>query len=91
MIKKYLKQFIECHYGILNRILHIIGFSVIGVGIYYKSLIFVLTGAVIQELGHFYQYAKTGKFRDSPWHCLKPQSLFAYPILILIIVYVLIG
>ncbi len=66
MLKVYLRQFIICHEGILNKILHIVGFGFIGVGIFYKSLFFVLTGAVIQELGHFYQYMKTGEKKYSP-------------------------
>lgn len=88
MLKKYFKQFIECHDGTINKILHVVGFSIIGCGIFYKLLSLVLAGAIIQEAGHFYQYAKTEKLKYSPWHCLKPQSIFAYPILILIMIYV---
>ncbi len=86
---KYFQQFIDCHDGLFNRIIHIVGFSLIGIGILEKSLSFVIIGGVTQELGHFYQYAKTKKFKDSPLYCLKPQSIFALPLLILIILYVL--
>jgi len=91
MLKKYFSQFIDCHHGIFNKILHLIGFGMIGAGIFNKNLSFVIAGALIQELGHFYQYSKTRKLKDSPWHCLRPQLLFAYPILALITLYVLIG
>ena len=93
MIKMDLKEsfleFIGCHGGIVNRILHIIGLIFIVIGIIQKNVFFVLLGAVIQESGHFYQYAKTKKEIDNPLHCFKPQLIFAYPLLILIIIYVL--
>lgn len=89
MIKKYFKQFIDCHKGTLNRIIHIIGFILIGIGIIEKSLLLVISGGITQELGHVYQYAKTKNFKESPLYCLKPQSIFAYPLFILIILYVL--
>lgn len=87
--KKTFKQFIECHNGTLNRIIHIIGFTFIGIGIFEKSLFWVITGGITQELGHFYQYAKTKKLTDSPLYCLKPQLFFAYLPFILIILYVI--
>ncbi|HWY79544.1 MAG TPA: hypothetical protein VNW29_04240 [Candidatus Sulfotelmatobacter sp.] len=49
----------------------------------------LITGGVTQELGHVYQYAKTKNFKESPLYCLKPQSIFAFPSFILIILYVL--
>lgn len=88
MIALRLKEFIRCHKGTLNRVLHIVGFSLIGVGIWQKSFFFAIAGAITQELGHFYQYAKTKNIKDSPFYCLKPQALFAYPIFILILVYI---
>jgi hypothetical protein len=91
MLKKYFIQFVDCHEGNINKVLHVIGLSLVGIGIYYKSLAFVLVGSVVQELGHTYQYLKTRDPKASPWHCLKPQSIFAYPILILIIIYVVWG
>ena len=90
-INNYLEQFIECHNGILNRIIHVIGFALIGIGIMEKSLFWVITGGITQELGHFYQYAKTKKPTDSPLYCLKPQLIFAYLPFFLIILYVVLA
>ena len=89
MIKNYLKQFIECHKGTLNRVIHIAGFAIIGFGIFEKSIFLVLGGAIFQELGHVYQYIKTKNPKYSPLYCFKPQTLFAYPLFIIIILYVL--
>ncbi len=89
IIKKYLKQFIECHHGTINKLIHILGFGIIGVGIFEKSIFLVIVGAVVQELGHVYQYIKTKNPKYSPLNCFKPQTLFAYPLFILIILYVL--
>ena len=88
MIASRLKEFIRCHKGTINRLLHVIGFTLIGLGIWQKSFLLVIGGAVTQELGHFYQYAKTRNIKDSPFYCLKPQALFAYPIFTLILLYV---
>ena len=89
MIAERLTQFIRCHKGTMNRSLHIAGFSLMGLGILEKSLTLVISGSVVQELGHIYQYVKTRDFKDSPFYCLKPQLLFAYPLFILIIIYVI--
>ena len=89
MTTSLLKQFIRCHNGSINRIIHIVGFALIGIGIVDKSLLLVIIGGITQELGHFYQYAKTRNIKDSPLYCIKPQSLFAYPIFVLIILYVI--
>ncbi len=88
-LKIYFHQFIECHIGTLNRIIHVIGFAFIGVGIIEKSLFWVILGGITQELGHFYQYAKTKRITDSPLYCLKPQLVFAYFPFILIMLYVI--
>lgn len=88
-IKKLFNEFVICHDGTVNKLIHIVGFATIGVGIIEKSLFYVIAGGVIQESGHFYQYFKTKQYKYSPLSCLKPQSLFAYPIFILIILYVL--
>lgn len=87
---KYFRQFIDCHDGTLNRAIHMVGFFLIGLGIIEKSLWLVFAGGVTQELGHMYQYAKTHKLKDSPLYCLKPQSVFAFPIFILIVLYVIV-
>ena len=89
MINTYLNQFIGCHKGTINRIIHIIGFALIGLGIIEKSLVYVCAGGSAQELGHMYQYLKTRKLTDSPVYCIKPQLIFAYPLFILIILYIL--
>ena len=88
-LKQHFLEFIGCHGGTVNRILHMIGFILIFVGIIIKNVYIVLVGAVVQEKGHFYQYSKTKEKKDSPLQCLKPQLIFAYPLLILIIIYVL--
>jgi len=85
----YLKEFIECHEGVLNRIIHIAGLGIIVWGIFEKSVSLVILGALIQEGGHFYQYWKTGDKKYSPWFCFKPQLFFAYPLFILIILYII--
>ena len=87
--KDLLKTFIDCHEGFLNKALHIIGLLVLFYGLLEKSLLFVLLGAFIQELGHVYQYIRTKEKKASPWTCLKPQSVFAYPLLVVAIIYVL--
>jgi len=89
MIAGQLKQFIRCHEGTINRLLHIAGFGLLGVGVWQLNIWLVLLGGVVQEFGHIYQYAKTRDFKDSPFYCIKPQALFAYPVFILLIIYVL--
>lgn len=88
-IKKLYHDFIICHDGTINRLIHVVGFTIIGLGIIEKSLLYVIAGGIIQESGHFYQYFKTKQYKYSPLSCLKPQSVFAYPLFILIILYVL--
>ena len=87
----YLKQLIECHDGFINRLIHLVGFTLIGIGIIDKSLILLFAGGIIQELGHFYQYIKTKNFKYSPLFCLKPQLIFGYPLFILAILYVVLA
>ena len=89
MIGKYWKQFVKCHTGTINRFIHIIGFALIGFGVVEKSLMLVVAGGITQELGHFYEYYRTKNPQSSPLACIKPQSIFAYPIFILIIIYVI--
>ncbi len=88
MVKSQWIKFVECHTGLLNKLIHVVGFALIGLGILEKSLPLVLLGAVVQEFGHIYQYMKTHEGRFSPWQCFKPQLLFAYPLLLIIILYV---
>lgn len=88
-LKKLFSDFVVCHEGGVNRVIHLIGFAMIGLGIWEKNIFLVLGGGIVQELGHVYQYAKTKQFKYNPFACLKPQSVFAYPIFILIILYVL--
>lgn len=71
MIKKYFRQFVECHQGTLNKIIHIVGFTIIGVEIIEKSLLFVIIGGITQELGHFYQYFKTKESKRKPFILFK--------------------
>jgi hypothetical protein len=88
IIQKYFKDFIDFHEGVLNKVIHIIGFALIGLGIIQKSLFLVIIGGITQEMGHVYQHAKTKKQKDSPWHGIKCQSIFAIPFFILIVIYV---
>jgi hypothetical protein len=87
----YFRQFIECHEGLVNRLIHVIGFALIGLGIIEKNIWLVVSGGVIQELGHFYEYGRTRDPKSSPWFCLKPQLLFAYPLFVLVVLYVLLA
>lgn len=86
---KLLHQFISCHDGKLNRIMHVIGLSFLIYGVFQKNLSLLIIGSIIQELGHFYQFHQTGQLKDSPLACLKSQSLFVYPIFIILIIYTL--
>jgi|GEM_PF-2093493 len=87
----YFKQFIECHDGIANRLLHILGFALMILGIIEKSFMLVIAGALIQESGHFYQYIMTKKIKYNPLFCLKPQLIFFYPLFALVILYILLA
>lgn len=78
-----------CHEWNVNKFLHFIGFSLVFLWIIYKNIYLVLLGGIIQELGHVYQYYQTKDKKHSPFTCMKPQSLFAYPIFFLIIMYVI--
>jgi len=90
-IKKLFNDFVICHDGTANKLIHVVGFSILGLGIFEKSLLYVIAGSITQELGHFYQYFKTKQYKYSPLSCLKPQSVFAYPLFILVILYVLLA
>ena len=89
MIRKYFREFIKCHDGITNRLSHLVGLGFVIAGILERSFWLVILGAAIQELGHAYQYVKTGDKKYSPLFCLKSQSIFVYPAFAAIIVYVL--
>ncbi|HSX39063.1 MAG TPA: hypothetical protein VLI92_00495 [Candidatus Saccharimonadales bacterium] len=89
MIYTYLKDFIVCHNGIVNKLFHIIGFTIIGFALVEKSLVLLILGGLTQELGHFYQYSKTNNIKYSPLYCVKPQALFAYPIFLLMVFYII--
>lgn len=89
MIKKYFKEFIKCHDGIVNRLSHLAGLGFVVAGILERGFWLVILGAIIQEAGHAYQYLKTGEKKYSPLFCLKSQSIFVYPVFAAIIIYVL--
>ncbi|MBI2797795.1 hypothetical protein HYX70_00665 [Candidatus Saccharibacteria bacterium] len=88
MLGKRLREFMRCHQGKVNLLLHVVGYSLVGVGIWQKSFWYVIAGAIVQELGHFYQYVKTKNYKDSPLYCLRSQVLFALPALSLILIYI---
>ena len=85
----YLKQFIECHDGIVNKLIHVVGVIIIIFGIYYKNIPIVLLGFLVPELGHTYQYWKTKNIKYAPWFCIKSQLRIVPPVIILIILYIL--
>jgi len=87
----YFKQFIECHEGMINRLAHVLGFSLMIFGVIYKNLLVFLIGGIFQEAGHFYQYSKTKDERHSPLFCLKPQLIFFYPLFFLAIACILLA
>ncbi|MBT4446550.1 hypothetical protein HOA92_00790 [archaeon] len=89
-IKHLFLEFIGCHGGKVNRFLHVLGLALILTSIFQKNIYLLIIGAIFQEMGHFYQYYKTKNKSESPLQCLKPQLLFAYPLLIIIIIYILI-
>ncbi|MBI3385114.1 hypothetical protein HY030_02905 [Candidatus Gottesmanbacteria bacterium] len=91
MFKKYFQQFVDFHEGTVNKIIHLVGFALLGLAIIEKSLLLVFVGGLTQELGHIYQYAKTKKQSVNPLHGLKGQSLFALPFFVLIVLYVLLA
>lgn len=80
-------QFVRCHHGTINIVVHVIGFGLVGFGVWEKSVLLIITGAITQELGHVYQYLKTRNIKDSPLYCIKPQAFFAYPLFIFLILY----
>lgn len=88
-MQKLFNEFVICHDGTANRLIHILGFLTIGIGIIEKNLFYVLLGGIIQELGHFYQYYTTKNYKYSPLFSIKPQSLFFLPIYILMVLYVI--
>lgn len=90
MLVERINQFIRCHQGVVNKLIHIVGFIILGIGIWQTSVWLVIAGGVTQELGHVYQYLKTRDPKASPFYCLKPQLLFAYPIFAVILVYVIV-
>lgn len=89
MIKKYLNEFIKCHDGLVNRLSHLVGLGFVVAGTLERSFLLVILGAAIQEAGHAYQYLKTGDKKYSPLFCLKSQSIFVYPVFVIILIYVL--
>jgi len=88
-IQKKSADFIICHEGILNKVLHGIGLILIIISIWQKEIIFLIIGGLIQESGHFYQYYKTKLIQHSPKQCVKTQVIFAYPVFAIIAAYIL--
>lgn len=78
-----LHEFISCHHGRANRLLHVVGTLVTFAAVLGKSLLILGLGLAIQEAGHFYQFAKTRKRQHSPVTCLRGQFLFAFPLIAL--------
>lgn len=87
----YLKQLIECHEGTVNRLIHLVGFVLIGFGLMEKSLMLVIAGFVVPESGHFYQYAITKNIKQSPLFCFRPQLIYVFPLFVLAVLYVVLA
>ena len=87
MSSAYLKDFLECHSGKINGVLHVIGLALQGVAIFEKSIPLFVLGGVSQELGHVYQYVKTGKTEHSPWFCARSQHFLAHILFVLVVLY----
>jgi len=90
-VQDYFKEFIKCHDGMVNRLLHIIGFIIIYFGIIKINIWWFIVGTIIQEIGHVYQYLKTKKIIYHPLYCFKPQLIFAFPIYIAFMIYILLS
>ena len=83
------KEFITCHEGVVNRIFHIVGITLVIFGLLNKDIVLFIVGAFTQEFGHVYQYLKTKQYKYSPLFCFKPQLLFAYPLFLIGALYIL--
>ena len=88
LIQMY-RNFIICHEGTINRILHVLGIALVIFGLFDKDIVIFIAGAFIQEFGHVYQYFKPKQYKYSPLFCFKPQLLFAYPLFLIGALYIL--
>ena len=88
ILQDWFKKLIDCHQGIINRLFHVFGIGLAFIGIFEKSILLLFIGAIIQELGHFYEYWRTGDPKSSPWYCFKPQIIF-WIMFVLMIFYIL--
>ncbi len=88
ILKTWFDKLIDCHKGVINRLLHVLGIGLVFVGIFEKSLWLLVVGAVLQEFGHFYEYWRTRDPKSSPWYCFRPQIIF-WVIFVLMIVYII--
>ncbi len=89
MIPTSLKEFIECHTGKMNAVLHVIGLMLFGNSLVEKNVLLVIAGGFSMELGHVFQYSITRNRKHSPWYCAKSQFFIAHALFILAILYVL--
>lgn len=90
-MKKIIKDFIVCHEGVINKIFHLVGFVLVGYGLWKLDIYFYILGVITQEGGHFYQYIKTKDYKYSPLNCLKPQAIIAYPLFALGLIYIILN
>ena len=88
ILQTWFHKLIACHKGTINRLLHVVGIGLVFIALFQKSILLLIAGAVLQELGHFYEYWRTRDPKSSPWYCFRPQMIF-WVVLVLIIGYIL--
>ena len=60
-----LKTFItKFHSGVLNQLLHLIGFILLFYGIFKLNLVIAILGFTVQEIGHIYNHFFVFKGKD---------------------------
>lgn len=89
----------EFHTGLLNRLLHVVGFIILTIGIWRHSIALIIISMITQEMGHLYQHlvVEKGKVQFRTADIMKWQTLLGgvafivYAILILGIKYSIYG
>ncbi len=90
MYKKIIDQvrffFVDFHNGVVNRILHLIGFGLFFVGLFEKNILLIIVGALVQESGHFYNYyvLKERDTRLNPFKASLRQLVILTPVVLLL-------
>lgn len=63
MIQKLIFFLDEFHHGVINHIIHAIGFTILGYGLGIQNWWIVILSPFVMEMGHLYNYA-TGRNRQ---------------------------